>query len=247
MTSGEINEASAPDMESIGDLLRASTYPGRGIILGLSEDGKASVLLYFTMGRSVNSRNRIFERTHDGIRTAAFDPAKLTDPDLVIYNAVRACKGQTIVTNGDQTDTIYEHLIKDCDFRSALRTREFEPDAPLYTPRISGLVGPDGSYCLSILKTLNGDSARCCRYFFEYPAAFPGEGHFISTYVTDGNPPPSFKGEPIPVKITVATGLEAFAQTVWDALNDENKVSLYARETAIATGEIYDMIINKNG
>ena len=233
-------------INDIVELLRANTYPGRGIILGLSEDGARSVMLYFIMGRSMNSRNRVFEKTDDGIRTKAFDPAKLTDPSLVIYRPVRVFGGRTIVTNGDQTDTIYEYLKNNLDFRDALLTREFEPDAPNYTPRISGIIEPGGGYRLSVIKTVGGDPARCCRYFFEYPVAIPGLGHYISTYITDGEPLPSFIGEPIPIKITVSSGLESYTEKIWDALNFENKVSLYARETVIATGASNDIIINKN-
>jgi len=231
----------------IGQLLSANPYPGRGIMLGLGEDGGRSILIYFIMGRSANSRNRIFERTSDGIRTKALDPTLMTDPSLVIYHPVRIYNGYTIVTNGDQTDTIREYLSSGLDFRSALMTREFEPDAPNYTPRISGLLRGDGTYCLSILKTDGGAPASCCRFFYEYQAATPGLGHFLSTYKTDGDPLPSFEGEPIAVDISVAGGLEAFALSVWNALNDENKVSLYARETMVATGESCDIIINKYG
>ena len=230
---------------NIENLLRANPYPGRGIITGRSEDGARSIMAYFIMGRSENSRNRVFEKTDDGIRTKAFDPAKMTDPSLVIYRPVRELAGQLIVTNGDQTDTIYEHLKNNKDFRTALQTREFEPDAPNYTPRISGLIERDGSYALSILKTTCGDPTCCCRFFYEYPTALPGLGHFISTYKTDGDPLPPFEGEPIPIKITVTDGLEQFANTIWDALNRDNKVSLYARETKIPTGESNDIIINK--
>ena len=231
---------------SIDELLRANAYPGRGIILGLSGDGNRSVLVYFIMGRSMNSRNRVFERTSDGIRTKAHDPGKMVDPSLVIYHPVRVFGGRTIVTNGDQTETIYEYLASGQDFHSALQTREFEPDPPIYTPRISGLAESDRSYHLSILKTAGGDPARCCRFFFEFSEPVPGSGHFISTYKSDGNPPPSFEGEPVPVSIDVDNGLEHFARSVWSALNEDNKVSLYARETVIATGEMFDIIINKN-
>jgi len=231
---------------SIEDLLRANDYPGRGIILGISEDGNRSVLMYFIMGRSVNSRNRIFEKTDDGIRTKAYDPALMTDPSLVIYHPIRNYGGRVIVSNGDQTDTIREHLANGSDFRSALLTREFEPDAPNYTPRISGLVEPNGSYTLSILKTAGGDPLCCCRYFYEYPAAIPGLGHFLSTYKTDGNPLPSFEGEPIAINITTAGGIESLALSVWNSLNEENKVSLYVSETVLATGESDDVIFNKN-
>ena len=231
---------------NIDTLLRGNPYPGRGIILGRSEDGAQAVLVYFIMGRSENSRNRVFERTDDGIRTKAFDPAKMSDPSLVIYHPVRVIEGRTIVSNGDQTDTIFGHLAGGQDFRSALLTREFEPDPPIYTPRISGLISRDGSYKLSILKSAEGNPDCCCRFFFEYSAPVPGIGHFISTYESDGAPPPSFTGEPVPVGIEAADGLEQFAGTVWDSLNDDNKVSLYAREVFIATGESRDVIINKN-
>jgi hypothetical protein len=259
-------------------LLGGNPYPGRGIVLGRSEDGGRAVLLYFIMGRSANSRNRVFERSERGVRTAAFDPSTMADPSLVIYNAVRVHFGaKTIVTNGDQTDTIYEYLSSRRGFRDALLTREFEPDAPNYTPRISGLLEPDGSYSLSILKTADGDPRCCIRSFFEYSAAIPGLGHFISTYrvqgpgasgqgsggsgqgsglsgqgsgfrVQDpGDRLESFEGEPIPVDITVADGLEAFAGAVWDAMDADNKVALYALERDIGSGQFYDLIINKNG
>ena len=221
-------------INDITELLSSNAYPGRGIVIGMDEDGMRSVALYFIMGRSENSRNRVFEKTGDGIRTKAFDPARLTDPSLVIYNPVRAYRGRVIVTNGDQTDTILEYLKDGRDIRAALATREFEPDAPLYTPRISGLIERGGSYCLSILKTADGDPSCCCRYLFEYPEAIPGTGHFISTYLSDGNPPPSFSGEPVPVKISLAGGLESFAKAVWESLNFENKVSLYARAMIVA-------------
>ena len=230
----------------ITGLLHKNSYPGRGIIIGLSEDGRRSVLIYFIMGRSENSRNRVFEKTDDGIRTKAFDPEKMTDPSLVIYHPVRVFEGQTIVTNGDQTDTLREYLANGLDYRSALLTREYEPDAPNYTPRISGIIAPDGSYRLSILKSTDGDPACCCRYFYEYSSALPGLGHFISTYIADGNPLPPFAGEPIPVSIRVADGLDVFARRIWSALDDGNKVSLYARETVISDGESSEIIINKN-
>ena len=230
----------------IEKLLQVNSYPGRGIVLGLSGDSKRSILMYFIMGRSANSRNRVFENTSDGIRTKAYDPALMTDPSLVIYHPIRVYDGRVIVTNGDQTDTIREHLVNGGNFRNALLTREFEPDAPNYTPRISGLIEPDGSYALSILKTADGDPSCCCRYFFEYPAPISGLGHFISTYESDGDPLPSFRGEPVPVNIVTADGIKAFALSVWDSLNQDNKVSLYARETVISTGESFDVIYNKN-
>jgi len=230
---------------SIVELLSSNPYPGRGILIGCSEDGKRSVMIYFIMGRSENSRNRVFERTDDGIRTAAFDPAKLTDPSLVIYHPVRESGTRLIVTNGDQTDTIAHHLKTDSDFHTALQMREFEPDAPNYTPRISGIVEQNGGYSLSILKTVSGDPDHCQRNFYEYSKAKPGLGHFISTYETDGEPLPSYIGEPIPVGITDSNGLEAFAFEIWNALSETNKVSLYARERDLANGEVNDLIINR--
>jgi len=227
-------------------MLRYNPYPGRGIMIGCSQDGKRIVVIYFIMGRSENSRNRIFERTNDGIRTAPYDPAKTTDPSLIIYHPVRIRDGWTIVTNGDQTDTISEYLAKGLDFYSALKTREFEPDAPNYTPRISGLTEPTGGYSLSIIKTMEDDPTRCLRCFYEYSKAIPGRGHFISTYKTDGDPLPSFADEPVAVYITGKDGIESFAGDVWRALNDENKVSLYAREQDIQTGKSNDFIINKH-
>jgi len=230
----------------IEEILSSNPYPGRGMIIGCSKDGMRSIVIYFIMGRSENSRNRVFERTDDGIRTSAHDPAKMTDPSLVIYHPVREFQGRTIVTNGDQTDTILEHIKDGSNFHAALQTREFEPDAPNYTPRISGLIEANGGYSISILRAIEGEPERCQRNFYEFSIAKPELGHFISTYETDGDPLPSFKGEPIPVNITDSCGLEAFAFEVWNALNDENKVSLYARECEIKTGEVNDLIINKH-
>jgi len=230
---------------SIDTYLRGNKYPGRGIVLGRSEDGERAVVLYFITGRSENTRNRLIEKMPGGIRTIASDPSKLTDPSLVIYNAMRIYKGITIISNGVQTDTIHAFLQNEWEFNAALFEWEFEPDPPIYTPRISGLVSRDGSYCLSILKTAEGDPACCYRHFFNYSSPRPGVGHFISTYKCDGNPPPSYEGEPITVNITTADGLDAFASSVWSALDDDNKVSLYAREIDIATGESLDLIINK--
>jgi len=231
---------------SITELLSSNPYPGRGIIIGCSEDGKRSIVVYFIMGRSENSRNRVFERTDDSIRTAAFDPAKLTDPSLVIYHPVREVGAGLIVTNGDQTETIAHHLKTGSDFHTALQMREFEPDAPNYTPRISGIVEQHGGYALSILKAIEGNPDYCQRNFFEYSKAKPGLGHFISTYETDGEPLPSFIGEPVLIGITDSCGLEAFAYEIWNALSETNKVSLYARERDLMTGEVNDLIINKH-
>ena len=233
------------DRMDIKQELLSNSYPGRGIILGRSENNQEAYLLYFIMGRSENSRNRIFTATEDGIKTEAFDPSKMTDPSLIIYHPVRKYNGITIVTNGDQTDTIYSALADGHCFRHALLTREFEPDAPNYTPRISGAVLPDGSYKLSILKSLYGDPACCCRYFFEYDAPTAGLGHFIHTYRCDGDPIPSFEGEPKPVKITGS--LEEYTSTVWASLNPDNKVSLFARSINIASGAEKTILRNKHG
>ena len=231
---------------NIEELLQNNPYPGRGILIGCSEDGKRSIIVYFIMGRSENSRNRVFERTDDGIRTAAYDSSKMTDPSLIIYHPVREIGARTIVTNGDQTDTIHNNLRQELDFHSALQMREFEPDAPNYTPRISGLVEANGAYSLSVLKTIEGDPNHCQRCFYEYSKAIPGLGHFLSTYETDGDPLPSFKGEPISVGITDSCGLEAFASEIWNAMNEDNKVSLYAKENDLSSGEVNDLIINKH-
>ena len=226
-------------------LLRANSYPGRGIVLGKSPDGKKAVMAYFIMGRSENSRNRIFVETEDGIRTQAFDPTKMTDPSLIIYHPVRQVGRGTVVTNGDQTDTIRDALLAGQSFAAGLRTREFEPDAPNYTPRISGLLAPDGSYKLSILKSANGDPTCCQRFFFEYNAPLAGQGHFIHTYMGDGDPLPSFEGEPEQIAITAASAQE-FAGLIWESLNADNKVSLFVRYLDIATGETETVIRNKH-
>ena len=225
-------------------LLQENPYPGRGIALGKSADGKRSVVVYFIMGRSVNSRNRVFEETGDGIRTRAFDESKMTDPSLIIYHPVRAFGRGLIVTNGDQTDTIRDFLAEGRPFEQALRTREFEPDGPNWTPRISGLLSPDGSYKLSILKAADPEGSACARYTFEYPG-LSGKGHFISTYETDGSPLPSFQGEPREVRFGDETAQE-LANKVWAALNEDNKVSLFVRTVDLTTGEAETAIINKH-
>ena len=226
--------------------LSGISYPGRGIMLGRSACGRFAVAAYFIMGRSVNSRNRIFAPTDDGIRTEAYDPSKMTDPSLIIYHPVRAYEGSLIVTNGDQTDTIRDALQGGHCFRHALMRRTFEPDEPNFTPRISGIVGPSGDYKLSILKSLDGDSACCCRYFFEYDAPRPGLGHLIHTYEGDGSPLPSFQGEPRPVTIT-APEARVLADVLWSALNEDNRVSLYVNYTELATGQADTVIINRYG
>ncbi len=225
--------------------LRNNAYPGRGIVLGRSKDNKNAVVAYFIMGRSENSRNRIFSITDDGIQTEAYDPAKLEDPSLIIYHPVRVFDEKTIVTNGDQTDTIRDFLAAGKCYRHALMTREFEPDGPNYTPRISGVVLPDGSYKLSILKSMNGDPSCCCRYFYEYDAPKAGFGHFIHTYMGDDSPLPSFEGEPELVALD-SDNAEEFAGLLWNNLNDENKVSLFVRYIDLATGDTDDIIINKH-
>ena len=229
--------------QDISGLLKANTYPGRGIIVGLSEDGARSVLVYFIMGRSENSRNRIFVETAGGIRTEAFDPEKLIDPHLVIYNSIIYINGLTIVTNGLQTDTIVDFLNEGRGFYNALYEWEFEPDPPIYTPRISAIINSDGSYSLSILKSADGDPICCCRHFYNYSTAIAGSGHFISTYKSDGNPPPSFNGEPVCVAID--RGYRELADTVWDALDEDNKVALYVCEMDIKTDKKESIIINK--
>ena len=226
-------------------LLRGNPYPGRGIVLGSSPDGEKSVIAYFIMGRSENSRNRVFVETPDGIRTQAFDPSKMTDPSLIIYAPVRVFGTSTIVTNGDQTDTIREGLAAGKTFAQALHTRTFEPDAPNYTPRISGLVKKNGDYTLSILKSADGDPASCRRYFFAYEAPRAGQGHFIHTYMGDGTPLPSVVGEPAQVEIPCGTPAE-LADLLWDSLNAENKVSLFVRYIDRKTGDWETVIKNKH-
>lgn len=232
---------------SLSTSLKENAYPGRGIVIGRSEDGKKAVTAYFIMGRSVNSRNRIFTVEGEGIRTEAFDPSKLSDPSLIIYAPVRVLGDTTIVTNGDQTDTVYELMSQGKTFEEALRTREFEPDEPNYTPRISGIINVrDGSFdfAMSILKSEDGNPEYCLRNTFAYPGCPAGEGRFIHTYVTDGNPLPSFEGEP--EKVDISGDIDAFTELVWSSLNEENKVSLFVRYIDIATGKYETRIVNKN-
>ncbi len=231
------------EMISLAQELRKNSYPGRGIVIGRSEDGKSAVTAYFIMGRSENSRNRVFVEEGEGIRTQAYDPSKLTDPSLIIYAPVRVLGNKTIVTNGDQTDTIYDFMKEGKCYRHALLTREFEPDEPNYTPRISGVVKPDGDYVLSILKS-NMGKPQCLRFFFEYPAE-AGLGHFIHTYKCDGNPIPSFEGEPTPVAVET-NDIEEWTKVIWNHLNEDNKVSLFTRFIHLETGEEETRIINKN-
>ena len=235
------------NMLSIEQELKSNAYPGRGIIFGKSPDGKKAVAAYFIMGRSENSRNRVFVEEGEGIRTQAYDPSKLTDPSLIIYAPVRVLGNKTIVTNGDQTDTIYEGMDKQLTFEQSLRQREFEPDAPNYTPRISGIMHVENgkyNYAMSILKSSDGDPSGCNRYTFAYENPKAGEGHFIHTYMHDGDPLPSFEGEP--KRIAVPDDIEEFTKLLWDSLNEENKVSLFVRYIDIETGAHETTITNKN-
>lgn len=231
---------------SLEQELKNNAYPGRGIVMGRSEDGTKAVTAYFIMGRSANSRNRVFVEDGQSIRTQAFDPAKLEDPSLIIYAPVRVLGNKTIVTNGDQTDTVYDFMAKGDSFEAALRTRTFEPDGPNWTPRISGVVElAEGgcSYKLSILKSADGNGESCRRYFFEYPQPVAGEGHFLHTYKCDGSPIPSFEGEP--ERVALPEEAEELAAKMWESLNEDNKVSLFVRAIDLATGETEDVIINK--
>lgn len=232
---------------SLSEELKGNEYPGRGIIIGKTPDGRKAVAAYFIMGRSENSRNRIFVEDGEGIRTQAFDPSKLTDPSLIIYAPVRVLGNKTIVTNGDQTDTIYEGMDRQMTFEQSLRTREFEPDAPNYTPRISGIMHIEQgkyNYAMSILKSSNGNPDSCHRYTFAYENPVAGEGHFIHTYMHDGNPLPSFEGEPKLVEIS--GDIDDFTALVWESLNEENKVSLFVRFIDVADGTYETRIVNKN-
>lgn len=234
-------------MLSLEQELKGNAYPGRGIVIGKSEDGKYAVTAYFIMGRSENSRNRVFVTEGEGIRTQAYDPSKLTDPSLIIYAPVRILGKETIVTNGDQTDTVYEGVSKGLTFEQSLRSREFEPDAPNYTPRISGMLTVENGrfdYQMSILKSNNGNPAACNRYTFSYENPVAGEGHFIHTYLCDGNPLPSFEGEP--KLVAIQDDIEIFTELLWNSLNEENKVSLFVRYIDIETGKYETKIVNKN-
>lgn len=228
---------------SLAGLLEENSYPGRGIVLGMTPDGVCSVAVYFIMGRSVNSRNRVFAEEPDGIRTEAADPAKMEDPSLIIYHPVRQMGRGLIITNGDQTDTIRDFLEKGLPFEQALRTREFEPDDPNWTPRISGLLSPDGSYKLSILKAADEAGTGCLRQTFEYPGQ-PGLGHFIHTYKCDGDPIPSYEGEP--TLVAIEGGIDDFTASLWEHLNEDNKVSLFTRFISLESGKAETRIVNKN-
>ncbi len=231
---------------NIYDELKSNSYPGRGIVIGKSADGKSAVTAYFIMGRSVNSRNRVFTETEDGIKTEAADPSKLSDPHLIIYSPVRVLGNKTIVTNGDQTDTIYELMDKQQTFEQSLRTREYEDDAPNYTPRISGIMHVENgayNYAMSILKSADDNPDCCERFTYTYTNPLDGVGHFIHTYMGDGNPLPSFEGEP--KKVEIPNDIEEFTGKLWEALNEDNKVSLFVRYIDIASGKAVSKIVNK--
>lgn len=235
------------EARNLAEELKNNEYPGRGIVIGRTADGKKAVTAYFIMGRSSNSRNRIFAEEGEGIRTQAFDPSKLEDPSLIIYAPVRVLGNKTIVTNGDQTDTIYEGMDRQLTFEQSLRSREFEPDGPNYTPRISGIMHIENgtyNYAMSILKSDDGDPSACQRFTFAYENPKAGEGRFIHTYMHDGNPLPSFSGEP--KKVEIAGDIDEFTQMLWENLNEENKVSLFVRYIDIATGKYETRIVNKN-
>ena len=226
------------------EYLVGNSYPGRGIMLGVTPDGKHAVAAYFIMGRSVNSRNRVFIQEPDGIRTEAHDPALMKDPHLIIYHPVREAGCGLIVTNGDQTDTIWEYLAKGESWEAALRTRQFEDDGPNWTPRISGIQAFDGSYKMSILKAADPEGSACARFFYEYPA-IAGLGHFLHTYVCDGNPViPTFQGEP--ERVAMENDMETFTKTLWESLDENNKISLFVRYTDLQTGAYTQKILNKN-
>ena len=232
------------EVKTMQERLCGNTYPGRGIVLGVTEDGSKAVAAYFIMGRSVNSRNRVFVQEADGIRTEAHDPSKMVDPHLIIYHPVREAGCGLIVTNGDQTDTIWEYLARGESWEAALRTRQFEDDRPNWTPRISGLQARDGSYKMSILKAADEEGNACARFFYEYPAT-NGLGHFLHTYVCDGSPViPTFQGEP--ERVSIPADIDAFTAELWDSLNADNKISLFVRYTDIATGKYEQRILNKH-
>ena len=234
------------EIHDIGTLIEGNPYVGRGIVLGKSEDGKCAVSAYFIMGRSANSRNRVFVEKDGAVFTEPFDASKVEDPSLIIYAALREYGNNLIVTNGDQTDTVYEGLKKGLSFSEALSSREFEPDAPNYTPRISGMITfgkGDFTYQMSILKSIDEKGGDCARYTFSYPAK-AGLGHFLHTYVTDGNPIPTFQGEP--ERVAIGKDIDAFTRTLWNALDENNKISLYVRYTELSSGKRISRLINKN-
>ena len=235
------------NMLSLREELAGNTYPGRGIVIGKTEDGKKAVSAYFIMGRSENSRNRVFTLKDGAVFTEPYDPSKVEDPSLIIYAALRSYENKLIVTNGDQTDTIYNFIKEGKSFSESLKTREFEPDSPNFTPRISGMITfdkGDFTYQMSILKSIDEVGSDCARYTFDYPSK-AGLGHFIHTYVTDGNPIPTFVGEP--ERVSIPNDIEKFTYDIWSNLNEANKISLYVRYTDLETNEIEEKLINKNG
>ncbi len=236
------------EVKTMGQRIKGNPYVGRGIVIGKSEDGKKAAFAYFIMGRSVNSRNRIFTKTEDGIKTEAHDPSKLADPSLIIYSPVRRCNGSVIVTNGDQTDTIYDYLAKGEDMEAALETREFEPDGPNWTPRISGQLCPGCCekgfrYKMSILKSMDAEGSACTRHYFRYKA-LDGLGHFIHTYVTDGEPIPTFQGEP--ERVSIPNCIDELTNDIWENLDENNKISLYVCYIDLESGAEEYRLINKN-
>lgn len=235
------------EMKSIAETLKNNSYPGRGIIIGKTPDGKKAATAYFIMGRSENSRNRVFVEDGEGIRTEAYDPSKLEDPSLIIYAPVRVLGNKTIVTNGDQTDTIFDQMDKQMTFEQSLRCREFEPDGPNYTPRISGIMHIEGgnyNYAMSILKSNNGNPAACNRYTFAFSDPVAGEARFIHTYMNDANPLPSFEGEP--ELVDILDDIDEYTKLVWENLNEANKVSLFVRYINIEDGSYETRIVNKH-
>ena len=233
-------------VNDIGELIKGNPYVGRGIVIGKSKDGKKACAAYFIMGRSANSRNRIFTEKGEEVFTEPFDASKVEDPSLIIYAAIRKLDNKLIVTNGDQTDTIYDGMKSGLSFSDSLKSREFEPDAPNLTPRISGIIDfkdNDFTYQMSILKSIDAEGSDCARYTFDYPSK-NGLGHFIHTYVTDGNPIPTFQGEP--ERVEILDDIEEFASKLWDNLDPDNKISLYVRYTDLETGKVTNKMINKN-
>lgn len=240
------NKMNIYKVNELSELLAGNTYPGRGIVIGKTEDGTKAAIAYFIMGRSENSRNRVFKEVGDSVVTEPFDFSKVEDPSLIIYSAIRKFENKLMVTNGDQTDTIYDFVSTGKCFKQSLKTREFEPDAPNFTPRISGMLtfsDNDFKYQMSILKSADEKGSACNRYFYEY-APLNGLGHFIHTYVCDGNPIPTFQGEP--ERVRILNDIDEFTASIWENLNEQNKISLYVRYTDLATGNVENRMINKN-
>jgi len=234
------------DINNIAELIRDNPYVGRGIVIGKTADGKHAVSAYFIMGRSVNSRNRVFTEKNGEVYTEPFDASKVEDPSLIIYRAIASYENKLVVTNGNQTDTVVDGLAEGKSFHAALTSREFEPDAPNWTPRISGMLtfeNGDFTYSMSILKSIDAEGSACARYGYDYPSV-KGLGHFIHTYVTDGNPIPTFQGEP--ERVAIPNCIDEFTEMLWNALNENNKISLYVRYTDIETGAAENRLINKN-